>query len=184
MCPADTQQELWTRSYKVSSYLAYSDRTLTGSHFRLGIAFAQPPLIQILTNTKAPYNISAPTAHLALAALAPPAVEAMQLKVATLTTSRLSLKNSLDSLSSFGLGTAIGGSVANFLVVPILNRDTRVPDNDRAFNVYRSLAESHGVVVRYRGSEPGCQGCLRITIGSEQENAMVLQKLREVLETT
>ena len=33
---------------------------------RLGIGPVQPPLIQILTDTKAPYNISTPTTHLAL----------------------------------------------------------------------------------------------------------------------
>ena len=37
----------------------------------MGVALAQPPLIQILSNTKAPYNISTPTAHLAVRALSP-----------------------------------------------------------------------------------------------------------------
>jgi len=37
------------------------------------------------------------------------------------------------------------------------------------------------VVVRYRGSELGCQGCLRITVGTEEENKTVLAKLEKVL---
>ena len=45
---------------------------------RLGIAIAQPPLIQILSNTKAPYNISTPTANLALSALETPALDLMR----------------------------------------------------------------------------------------------------------
>ncbi|KAF8755597.1 Histidinol-phosphate aminotransferase [Rhizoctonia solani] len=44
---------------------------------RLGVAIAQPPLIQILTNTKAPYNISTPSASLALAALSPDGIATM-----------------------------------------------------------------------------------------------------------
>jgi histidinol-phosphate aminotransferase len=45
-----------------------------------------------------------------------------------------------------------------------------------------TLAEEEGVVVRYRGNELGCQGCLRITVGTEEENAIALQKLKKALE--
>jgi histidinol-phosphate aminotransferase len=38
-----------------------------------------------------------------------------------------------------------------------------------------------GVVVRYRGNELGCDGCLRITIGTEEENAMAVEKLQEAM---
>jgi len=148
---------------------------------RLGVAIAQPPLIQLLTNTKAPYNISAPTAHLALAALSPSAVASMHSKVDTLLTSRATLLRSLEYLSDLGLGPSIGANEANFVVVPILSRDGRKPDNDRAQKVYRSLAEEHGVVVRFRGGEAGCTGCVRITVGTESENQTLLRKLEEVL---
>jgi histidinol-phosphate aminotransferase len=47
--------------------------------------------------------------------------------------------------------------------------------------VYKALAEENGVVVRYRGGEMGCQGCLRITVGTEEENEVVLSKLGDVL---
>lgn len=88
---------------------------------------------------------------------------------------------SFAKLSSLGLGTPIGSSDANFLVVPILNHVTRAPDNDRAQKVYRSLAEEKGVVVRFRGNETGCLGCLRITVGSEEENGVLLNMLEVVL---
>lgn len=148
---------------------------------RLGVAIAQPPLIQVLTNTKAPYNISTPTAHLALAALTPSAVASMHSKVDTLLTSRTALLRSLEYLSDLGLGASIGANEANFVVVPVLSRDDRKPDNERAQKVYRSLAEEHGVVVRFRGGEAGCMGCLRITVGTESENQTLLRKLEEVL---
>ncbi|KAJ7816110.1 pyridoxal phosphate-dependent transferase [Mycena leptocephala] len=147
---------------------------------RLGVALAQPPLIQVLTNTKAPYNISTPTAHIALSALAPASVAEMRSKIATLAASRKMLLADLAALASAGVGGAIGGNDANFVVVPILGADGK-PDNTRAQRLYRSLAEENGVVVRYRGSEPGCEGCLRITVGTDEENRTAVAKIREVL---
>jgi histidinol-phosphate aminotransferase len=165
---------------------------------RLGIALAQPPLIQILANTKAPYNISTPTAALARAALSPESVADMHTKVATLAAERTKLLRALAEppLRALGVGAPIGASHANFVRVPIHAREAadrdvdgaavdgtgaRAPDNLRAQAAYIALAEAEGVVVRFRGTEPGCEGCLRITVGAPEENALVVQKLTEVL---
>ncbi|KAF8198639.1 pyridoxal phosphate-dependent transferase [Pholiota molesta] len=152
---------------------------------RLGIALAQPPLIQILSNTKAPYNISTPTAHLALSALAPASIALMQHKVRALTAGRADLLRGLAALAPLGVAPSIGGNAANFVVVPILARPAPgvqgAPDSARAFRLYKTLAETHAVVVRFRGHEPGCDGCLRITVGTEAENAEVLARIKEVL---
>lgn len=56
------------------------------------------------------------------------------------------------------------------------------PDNIRSEGVYKELAEREGVVVRFRGREYGCEGCLRITVGSEEDNQFLVRKLRDVLE--
>ncbi|PPR08239.1 hypothetical protein CVT24_001281 [Panaeolus cyanescens] len=151
---------------------------------RLGIAIAQPPLIQIMSNTKAPYNISTPTAHIALTALSPASLSLMKSKVDSLITSRAELISIFekDPFTSLGVGEVIGGNDANFIVLPILSKSgDGKPDSDRAHRVYKELAEHQGVVVRYRGHEPGCAGCLRITVGSPEENKVVLQRLQEVL---
>lgn len=150
---------------------------------RLGVAIAHPALIQILMNTKAPYNISTPTASLALSALSPPSVKSMQTKVSTLVSSRKILLEGLALLRPLGLGASIGGNDANFVMVPILDKNGNGKgDNTRAQKIYKTLAEEEGVVVRFRGSEPGCVGCVRITVGTEEENAVVLRKLGELLE--
>jgi histidinol-phosphate aminotransferase len=149
---------------------------------RLGIAIAQPPLIQILTNTKAPYNVSLPTALLGLSALSPIAISSMRTKVATLTLSRVALLRSLVALAPLGLGKAIGGNDANFVLVPVLAKDGGGnPDNERSQRVYKAMAEESGVVVRFRGRERGCEGCLRITVGTEEENKTLITKLSEIL---
>ena len=102
---------------------------------RLGVALAQPPLIQILANTKAPYNISTPTSALALQALSPSSLEALQNKIISLRTGRSELVSALAPLSKFGLGSPIGGNDANFLLVPVLDQERGKPDNTRAFKV-------------------------------------------------
>ncbi|KAJ6469467.1 histidinol-phosphate aminotransferase [Mycena sanguinolenta] len=147
---------------------------------RLGVALAQPPLIQVLSNTKAPYNISTPAANIALSALTPQAVSTMRNKISTLIASRKTLLADLAALASLGVGPNIGGNDANFVVVPILDSNGK-PDNARAQGLYRSLAEENGVVVRYRGNEPGCEGCVRISIGTEEENTTAITMIRKVL---
>jgi histidinol-phosphate aminotransferase len=163
------------------SLLTPSHPFLTPSN-RLGIAISQPPLIQILSNTKAPYNISTPTAHLALRALSLQSLSTMRKNIETLKASQVELLFRLHSLKELGLGCAIGAQDANFILIPVLARGGSAPDSTRAQRVYLTLAEEEGVVVRYRGGEIGCQGCLRITVGTEEENAVALEKLKKTLE--
>src|SRR5258708_8712831 len=153
----------------------------------LGLAIAQPPLIRILSNTKAPYNVSGPTASLALRALSPQGLAGMQTNVKTLVSSRTSLISACDHLKPLGVASVIGGNDANFVMYPILSRHENeggVPDNKRAKEIYQTLAEERGIVVRYRGGELGCTGCLRITVGTEDENKVLLCRLREILTET
>ena len=195
MRDANSKQELRVSCYQVnlSGFLLSTFHSYNGDG-RLGIALAQPALIQILSNTKAPYNISTPTAHLALSALSPASVSLMQQKVSKLVQGRKTLLRDLELLGAkgLGIGKSIGGNDANFVVIPFLERTVdgqgtipqdAKPDSTRAHKVYKFLAESSGLVVRYRGNEPGCEGCLRITIGTEQENIEVIKKLEEVLRT-
>jgi len=146
---------------------------------RLGIAIAHPALIHVLNNAKAPYNISTPTAYLALRALSPESLVLKRNKVAMLSASRVKLLRSLSTIPA--IGAPIGANEANFVMVPVLGKD-RKKDTDRAQAVYKTLAEEKGIVVRFRGKEQGCEACLRITIGTEEENEKVISKLKEVLE--
>ena len=44
----------------------------------------------------------------------------------------------------------------------------------------RSMRE-HGILVRDRSSDYGCQDCVRITVGIREHNAKLLEALRQVL---
>jgi histidinol-phosphate aminotransferase len=46
-----------------------------------------------------------------------------------------------------------------------------------AHTIYLHMAE-HGVVVRFRGNELHCKDCLRVTVGTEEENDQLLTLLR------
>lgn len=105
----------------------------------------------------------------------------MQSKVSQLIASRAEIIAALTDLAPLGLGSVIGGNDANFIVLPILSGPGGEPDNTRAHAVYKRMAEECGVVVRYRGGEHGCKGCVRITIGTTEENAVMLKRLEESL---
>lgn len=104
-----------------------------------------------------------------------------QQKINELASLKETLRDSLNKISRLGLGAPVGASHANFLMIPVLSRETRQPDSSRAQIIYKALAEDMGVVVRYRGSEVNCRGCLRITIGNKEENETILQKIQEAL---
>ncbi|KAI9490826.1 histidinol-phosphate aminotransferase [Zychaea mexicana] len=147
---------------------------------RLGIAIANPDLIQILNNTKAPYNIGTPSAQIAYDALSPEGLAKMEEYKSRLLAQRNVLLEKLQNFPVAGVGKILGTNDSNFIMVQILNGQSE-PCNVRADKVYKLLAETRDVVVRFRGKEYGCTGCLRITVGTEQENETLLAKLEEVL---
>ncbi|KAK8869800.1 histidinol-phosphate transaminase [Kwoniella newhampshirensis] len=145
---------------------------------RLGYLIAPPPLVQILTNTKAPYNVSLPTASLAASAVSTEGLATMSRSVATLNLNRKALIEGLKDTK--GVGRILGGNHANFVLAEILDSEGK-PSNQKAVEVYKTMAESKGVVVRFRGSERGCEGCLRITVGTEEECKEAVKQLAALL---
>jgi len=79
-----------------------------------------------------------------------------------------------------GVGRFRGGEASNFLLVEMVDL-TGSPSNEVAIGVYERLAETRGVVVRFRGKEHGCLGCLRVTVGTEEEVTRFLSEIESVL---
>lgn len=148
---------------------------------RMGLAIANADIIQILNNTKAPYNISTLTAEVALDALSDKGLETMYNNISNLKKQRDILINALENFPTPGIGKVRGTAEGNFLLVEILDGNGK-PNNERAEKVYKSLAETRNVVVRFRGKEYGCTGCLRITIGNEEEMQTLVKELEVALQ--
>ncbi|CAK44094.1 uncharacterized protein An01g11930 [Aspergillus niger] len=150
---------------------------------RLGVAFTSPPIATLLNSLKAPYNISSPTSALATAALSPTNMAVMKKYREKIIVQRDRLVQELPKIP--GVGRFLGGQEANFLLVEMLDKPASEggkPSNKTALAAYEAMAEKRGVVVRFRGKELGCEGCLRITVGTEQEVTKFLQELRVVLD--
>lgn len=147
---------------------------------RLGVAFTSAPIARLLNSLKAPYNISSPTSALAKAALSPKNYAVMQSYKEKIIVQRERLLNELPKIP--GVGRFLGGREANFLLVEFLDKPGGKPSNPIALATYEAMAEKKGVVVRFRGKELGCEGCLRITVGTEEENTRFLTQLRIVLD--
>ena len=150
---------------------------------RLGAAFSDPAIAKLFNSMKAPYNISNPTSQIARAALSPKHLEVMAKNKELIIRQRDRLLKELPKIP--GVGRFLGGEASNFLLVEMLDAPADKggkPSNETALGVYEGLAEEKGVVVRFRGKEHGCLGCLRITVGTEKEVDRFLQDIRTVLE--
>lgn len=149
---------------------------------RLGVAFSSPDIAALLNNMKAPYNISSPTSGIANAALEEQNLKVMRDNRQKIIMQRERLQLELPKIA--GIGRFLGGADSNFLLVEILDKPKDQggkPDNPTALEVYETMAGMRGVVVRFRGKEMGCTGCLRITVGTEKEVDRFLQEIRDVL---
>lgn len=149
---------------------------------RLGAAFTSPEIACLLNNLKAPYNISSPTSAVASAALAPENIKVMRANRAKILQQRERLLLELPKID--GIGDFLGGQESNFLLVEILDKPRNrggKPSNEVALKVYEGLAENRGVVVRFRGREEGCTGCLRVTVGTEKEVDKFLREIKEII---
>jgi histidinol-phosphate aminotransferase len=131
---------------------------------RLGMAFASSIVIDILNKVKAPYNISQSTQDLALAALQNVAQVNDWIKITVAERELLSQK-----LSGLSMVKKVYPSDANFVL-------TEVED---AAGTYNALV-AQGIIIRDRSKVVLCDGCLRITVGTQQENETLLSALKSL----
>lgn len=132
---------------------------------RLGIALANPEIIQLMMKVKAPYNVNKLTSHAALKGFS--YINAMKGKVDLIKSERDKVIKQLKTIPQI---EKVYPTDANFLIFKISD----------AFNIYIKVAEK-GVVIRYRGNEPHCEDCLRLTIGTPKENERFFDVLTTVL---
>lgn len=131
---------------------------------RLGMAFSSPQVISVLNKIKYPYNINKLTQERALQILE----NSAQVKewVAVLLRERNRMAEIIKNLPSV---KKLYPSDANFLLL-------RVNDANAAYD----YLVSRGVIVRNRNTVSLCQGCLRVTVGTPEENDVFIEALKEM----
>jgi histidinol-phosphate aminotransferase len=131
---------------------------------RLGICYASREIITLLNKIKPPYNVSELTQRQAISLLSNPRNIASQIK--NILDERYALVRDLATIPFI---KTIYPTDANFLLVKLDDADKR----------YDQLIKQ-GVVVRNRSNQPLCKNCLRITVGTSEENKKLLTALKNI----
>jgi histidinol-phosphate aminotransferase len=129
---------------------------------RLGYLVGRPEWVAQLDKVRPPYNVSVLTQTAALFMLE--RLDVLEQQAARILSERKSLGEALQALK----GVTVYPSEANFFLI-------RVPDADRA---YAALKEQNVLV---RNLNPGIRNCLRVTVGTPDENRILITALREAL---
>ena len=129
---------------------------------RLGMCFAQKEVIDLLKKVKMPYNVNVLTQEVALRELED--ISSIEEGIRTLREGRAWLESELPSCK---LVNRIFPSDSNFLLIRVDDADLR----------YKQLIEA-GIVVRNRSKEPLCEQCLRVTVGTQEENEKLIDTLK------
>ena len=131
---------------------------------RLGICYASSEIISVLNRIKPPYNVNELTQQRAI----------QQLKLNDLTKKQVEdilteRKNLINQLNTVSYISKIYPTDANFVLVEV----------DDATKRYNQLIEK-GIVIRNRTTQPGCENCLRLTVGTTFENKKLIKVMKEI----
>jgi len=129
---------------------------------RLGMALADVEVIRYMNRVKYPYNVNYLTQTKGLEMLESPGSQDKWVK--EILSERTKLENRLAEIVCV---QKIFHSDANFLLV-------RVEDPN---GLYAFLYE-RGVIVRNRSSLTHCEGCIRITVGTPEENSRLIELMK------
>ena len=131
---------------------------------RLGMAFASPEIIAIFNKIKYPYNVNRLTQEEAIKVLHKP--EQIKEWVNTLLEERTRV---MEEIVKLPCCVRVFPTDANFFLAKVYE----------ATQIYDYLV-SEGIIVRNRTNVALCNDCLRITIGTKEENDALLDALRKV----
>lgn len=131
---------------------------------RMGILYASEEIVSVLNKIKPPYNINI------LSQLK--AVEVLQNQV-EVNNKIYRLKENRESLLKELLQVKYIQNIyptdSNFVLIKVDNANLR----------YNQLVEK-GIVVRNRTTQPLCENCIRISVGTEEENIILFKALKAI----
>lgn len=131
---------------------------------RLGMCFASEAIIATLNKIKPPYNINELTQISAIEQLQK--ADLVQSQIMSLINERELLVRSLEQVAFI---KKIYPSNTNFVMIKV----------DDASKRYQQLIEN-GIVIRNRTTQPLCENCLRLTIGTTEENMKLIETLKQL----
>lgn len=129
---------------------------------RVGLAFASEKIIDFFNKVKPPYNINQSSQQLALKALEN--IDEVNKRIKNIVEQRNWLH---DELQQFGFVKIIYSSDANFILVKV----------DDANKIYQYLLMNR-IIIRNRSKEPLCENCVRITVGTPEENQTLINAFK------
>ncbi len=133
---------------------------------RCGFTLANAELINVLQKVIAPYPLPVPVSDIAAQALTEQGIVQMKARVNSVLTNRTWL---IDALTQLACVETIFETASNYVLV-------RFWDGEKVFN---TLWEQ-GIILRDQHKALGLANCIRITIGTENENRKVIAALREL----
>ena len=131
---------------------------------RLGVCYASQQIIAILNTIKPPYNINELSQQRAIERLLQ-SDEVVQ-EILKIKEERAYLVSNLKTINYV---QEIYPSACNFVLIKV----------DNATKRYDQLI-TKGIVIRNRTTQPLCENCLRLTVGTRLENSRLIQVLKEI----
>ena len=131
---------------------------------RMGILYASAPIVAVLNKIKPPYNLNVLSQQVAVEALRD--IEKIKIKINLIKEEKGLL---LKQLLQVNFIEKVFHSEANFMLIRVDDANVR----------YAQLLQK-GIVVRNRSSQPLCENCLRITIGTSEENILLINALKSL----
>lgn len=132
---------------------------------RFGFAFADSFIVKLLMNIKSPYNINKLTENIVLRSL-----KKIDHKNDILEKIKIERNYLTEELRSIKSINNVYPSDANYILFKVENAD----------KVHEKLIEK-GIIIRNRSNQLNLEGCLRVTVGTREQNQKCIQELRVVL---
>lgn len=162
-----SEQESWIKRLNEFQNLVVT-QTLSKAYgmagIRLGICYASAEIISVLDSIKPPYNINQLTQETAIEKLK--SDDVIQEQIGKIVKERQTLINQLSELSFM---IKIYPSDANFILMKV----------DDANKRYNQLVEK-GIIIRNRTNQALCDNCLRLTVGTKDENQKLISVLKSI----
>jgi histidinol-phosphate aminotransferase len=156
----------WSRelnNYANIAILRTLSKAFALAGLRCGFTLAQAPIIQALMKVIAPYPISEPVAQIAAQALSPSGLATLGQQVNVINGQKALLKQSLMAIEQIEL---VGNDKANFILFRSTDKQALMDH-----------LVKHGILIRDQSKQVNLENCLRITVGSEQQNKKLLSEI-------